>query len=203
MSDTPSQPPSPPPSGPPGPPPSGPPGSQGYPQQYQGAPPSYGAPPQGASGPRASFGQRLGATLVDALILVVPLNILFFILAAAFSAGVDESTGEVDGAAAGVSILLWVLISVAAFPYYILLEGGATGQTLGKKAVGIRVVSMQTGGPIGYGKAFVRTLIRSFISFCICLLGYLWMLWDKEKQTWHDKISDSVVVPVTAYPIQR
>nr|MBA2599801.1 RDD family protein [Actinomycetota bacterium] len=196
MSDTPSQ--------PPGPPPSGPSASQGYPQQYQrGGPSAYGAAPQGSSGPRASFGQRLGAWLLDLLILIVPLAIIAIIMALAISPGVDESTGEVDGAAAGISILLWVLISVGAFAYYILLEGGATGQTLGKKAVGIRVVSMQTGGPIGYGKAFVRTLIRSFISGNICLLGYLWMLWDKEKQTWHDKISDSVVVPVSAYPIQR
>jgi uncharacterized RDD family membrane protein YckC len=33
------------------------------------------------------------------------------------------------------------------------------------------------------------------------LLGYLWMLWDKERQTWHDKFANSVVVPVSAYPI--
>ena len=31
------------------------------------------------------------------------------------------------------------------------------------------------------------------------LLGYLWMLWDKEKQTWQDKFAGSVVVPVDAY----
>ena len=195
MSDTPSQ--------PPGQPPSGPPGSQGYPQQYQGAPPSYGAAPQGSSGPRATFGQRFGAWLLDLLIIGLPLGIIAGIMAAAIAPEVDESTGELEGGVAGILILLYIVFAIAVWAYYVILEGGPTGQTLGKKAVGIRVVSMQTGGPIGYGKAFVRTLIRSFISGAICALGYLWMLWDKEKQTWHDKISDSVVVPVTAYPIQR
>ncbi len=31
------------------------------------------------------------------------------------------------------------------------------------------------------------------------LLGYLWMLWDPEKQTWHDKLATTVVVPADAY----
>ena len=33
------------------------------------------------------------------------------------------------------------------------------------------------------------------------LIGYLWMLWDKEKQCWHDKAANDVVVPVSAYPV--
>ena len=31
-------------------------------------------------------------------------------------------------------------------------------------------------------------------SSSLCYLGYLWMLWDKDKQTWHDKIVSTVVV---------
>ena len=144
----------------------------------------------------------MGAYLLDFLVIGIPFAILAIIMAVAVGGGAD-STGEVDEGAAGILVLLYVLGFIALWAYYVLLEGGPTGQTIGKKAVGIRVVSMQTGGPIGYGKAFIRTLIRTFISGNICLLGFLWMLWDKEKQTWHDKLSDSVVVPVTAYPIQR
>ncbi len=39
------------------------------------------------------------------------------------------------------------------------------------------------------------------MSAIVLLLGYLWMLWDKENQTWHDKMATSVVVPVSAYPV--
>ena len=82
--------------------------------------------------------------------------------------------------------------------YFTLLDGGPSGQTLGKKALGIRVISLKEGGSIGYGRGFVRWLVQNFLSW-IFLLGYLWMLWDKEKQCWQDKAAGSVVVPVSAY----
>ena len=61
---------------------------------------------------------------------------------------------------------------------------------------------MQTGSTIGYGGAFIR-VIGKIVSGIACLLGYLWMLWDPEKQTWHDKFADSVVVPVSSYPVSE
>jgi uncharacterized RDD family membrane protein YckC len=66
----------------------------------------------------------------------------------------------------------------------------------------IRVIDYATGGSLGYGKAFLRWIGR-IVSGAICLLGYLWMIWDKEKQTWHDKIAGTVVVPVSYYPVNR
>jgi uncharacterized RDD family membrane protein YckC len=50
-----------------------------------------------------------------------------------------------------------------------------------------------TGRPIGYGRAFIRWL-GSILSVIPLFLGYFWMLWDREKQTWHDKMAGSVVV---------
>ena len=37
----------------------------------------------------------------------------------------------------------------------------------------------------------------------MCYLGYFWMLWDGEKQTWHDKLATTVVVPVAYYPVDK
>jgi uncharacterized RDD family membrane protein YckC len=74
---------------------------------------------------------------------------------------------------------------------------------VGKRVLGIRVLDFQGGtGSIGYGRAVVRNLVK-YISAIPLLLGYLWMLWDREKQCWHDKAASSVVVPVDAYPVQR
>jgi uncharacterized RDD family membrane protein YckC len=53
----------------------------------------------------------------------------------------------------------------------------------------------------GYGRALLRYIGR-IVSTIPCLLGYFWMLWDGEKQTWHDKFAGSVVVPVSDYPVQ-
>jgi uncharacterized RDD family membrane protein YckC len=66
---------------------------------------------------------------------------------------------------------------------------------------GIRVISLNDGGPIGYGRAFIRWIGR-YVSAIVFFLGYFWMLWDKESQCWHDKFAGDVVVPVSAYPLQ-
>ncbi len=64
----------------------------------------------------------------------------------------------------------------------------------------IRVVGLQTGYTIGYAGAFIR-VIGKIVSAIPCLLGFLWMLWDPEKQTWHDKLAGAAVVPVSVYPV--
>lgn len=133
---------------------------------------------RGASGPRAGFWRRLGAAVVDGIVLTVASVVLAKVLGAAGS-------------------VLSILVSLA---YFIALEGGPSGQTLGKRALGIRVVSFETGGPIGYGRAFIRWIGR-YVSTVVILLGYFWMLWDGEKQTWHDKMARDVVVPVASYPV--
>ena len=136
----------------------------------------------GASGPRAGFWQRFGAYLLDVLILGVPQWILMI-------AAPD---------AAGIIYAIFLVIGIAYFTYF---EGGPRGQTLGKRALGIRVYDLRQGGPIGYGRAFIRYIGR-IVSGIVILLGYLWMLWDREKQTWHDKFAGSVVVPASAYPTE-
>jgi uncharacterized RDD family membrane protein YckC len=141
-------------------------------------PPAY--TPSGPSGPRASFGRRFVAVLVDGIIVAVAYGILYAIL------------GQTAGY--GISALL----SIAYFTFF---EGGSSGQTVGKRMLGIRVIDFSSGGPIGYGRALLRSIGR-ILSEIPCLLGYFWMLWDKEKQTWHDKIAGTVVVPTSAYPVK-
>jgi uncharacterized RDD family membrane protein YckC len=116
--------------------------------------------------------------------------------------------GLIVGVVAGVIDLsirnaLGNLISAAvALAYYAWLEGGPSGQTVGKRAMGIRVYDLRVGGPIGTGRAIGRYFAR-ILSAIPCFLGYFWMLWDKERQCWHDKLVGDVVVPVSAYPVDR
>jgi uncharacterized RDD family membrane protein YckC len=150
-------------------------------QQYESAPeappePAYSA--GGASGPRAGFWQRLGAAVIDGLVLLIPSIILLLI----FKQGAAYQA-------------LSTLMSLAYFTYF---EGGASGQTVGKKALGIRVYDFRQGGSIGYGRGLLRQ-IGKYISAIPIFLGYFWMLWDKENQCWQDKIAGSVVVPADAY----
>ncbi len=88
------------------------------------------------------------------------------------------------------------MVSISYFTYF---EGGPTGQTIGKRMLGIRVISLDDGGPIGYGRAFIRWIGR-YVSAIVIFIGYFWMLWDEESQCWHDEFAGDVVVPVSSYP---
>jgi uncharacterized RDD family membrane protein YckC len=146
-----------------------------YPPPPQTAPPYTG----GASGPRAGFWRRFAGALIDGILLGIVEGILRAIL------GTGAGTG---------------LYFVVAVVYFTAMIGSSRGQTLGQMALGIRVIDFNTGGSIGYGRALVRWLV-SIVSGLVILLGYLWMLWDKEKQCWHDKAANDVVVPVQYYPV--
>jgi uncharacterized RDD family membrane protein YckC len=147
--------------------------------------PQY-TPPSGPSGPRANFGYRLFALIVDSIITGIVFAVLFFGLSA-----IDEALG----------VLGYILGIVAGIAYFTYFEGGPTGQTPGKKIANIRVIDFGTGGSIGYGRAIGRYFAR-ILSGIPCYLGYFWMLWDREKQTWHDKLVNCVVVPTDAYPVE-
>jgi uncharacterized RDD family membrane protein YckC len=132
------------------------------------------------SGPRATFGQRFGASLIDGFLIWIVAVVLGLVF---------RPLGGYIG----------IAIAIAYFGY---LEGSPSGQTIGKRAVGIRVIDFDTGGPIGTGRALLRYVGR-WVSALVFLLGYFWMLWDKERQCWHDKFANDVVVPVDAYPVER
>lgn len=85
--------------------------------------------------------------------------------------------------------LITIVIAWSYLVYFI----GSRGQTLGKMALGIKVVDMK-GKKVDYKTALLRETVGKFISGIVIDLGYLWMLWDKNKQTWHDKIAKTVVV---------
>jgi uncharacterized RDD family membrane protein YckC len=124
---------------------------------------------------------RVGAYLIDTVILVILLLIVV-------------SIGFAISQALGVIVLILGLV-VVWLGYWTYLEGGAKGQTIGKRMVGIRVVS-ETGGPAGYGKAFARNLVARVIGVVpiVGLVDVLWPLWDSRKQCLHDKAGSTLVV---------
>src|SRR5436305_1558864 len=131
------------------------------------------------SGPRASFFRRLGAALIDSILVGIVIGVL------------EAIVGRGLGGLVGLAV---------AIGYYGWLEGSPSGQTIGKRALGIRVYDFRAGGPIGTSRGILRYFGR-ILSTIPIFLGYFWMLWDPEKQTWHDKIAGSVVVPVDSYPV--
>ena len=88
----------------------------------------------------------------------------------------------------------WVAFSIPFLfvLYETILISQWKGQTIGKKIMGLKVVAV-SGEPVDWVKAFVRSIGR-VLSALVLGLGYLWMLWDSNSQTWHDKLADTYVV---------
>lgn len=134
---------------------------------------------------RAGFWRRFGAALVDGILVGIVAGILSSIL--------GEDMYQPTAQQSGVQLILGIA-------YYVYFHGSPSGQTIGKKLLSIRVVGANDGASIGYGPAALR-YVGSILSAIPCGLGYLWMLWDDNKQTWHDKIASTVVVPESAAPV--
>ncbi len=178
-------------------------------------PPSYGATPppgylpyqQASQTPNyASFGSRLGAVIIDGLMIFLislPFDLAgWFAIRKAFencysikkSDGMTEITcpdGALQAGWLGAAIALFVIGVIVGVVVYCKKVAG--GQSWGHKAVGIRIVDVRTGGPISAGRVFGRQVCRIF-SGVFCYLGYLWMLWDSQRQTWHDKMVNTIVI---------
>lgn len=92
---------------------------------------------------------------------------------------------------------LWLALVLAStilvFLYLIAFDGGPRGATPGKRIVRIRVADASEGGAIGYRRAAVRRL-GYLVGGLIFFAGWWWALFDRRRQTWHDKLAHSVVV---------
>jgi uncharacterized RDD family membrane protein YckC len=157
---------------PPPPPAYGTPPPPGYGQPAYGMPPE--APGYGGAMPElAGWGLRVQSALVD---VVGP-----FVIADIVQYGVSSSLGQ--------------LLSLVAFAWalYNSYLAGTTGQSYGKKWAGTRLVRAQDGQLTGGGLAIGRYFVH-IVDALPCLLGFLWPLWDAKRQTFADKILNTVVV---------
>ncbi|HTW20307.1 MAG TPA: RDD family protein [Mycobacteriales bacterium] len=153
------------------------------PPEYSAPPPQYGAPPAyggggnyeqpvGYSGPPlASWIQRVGGFLIDFLIVFIPSAIL----------GIATGSRVVDNI---VGLVIGIVIAYM---------NGATGQSPGKRLVGLKLIKAQDGQLLGGGMGIVRWICHILDSLA-CLIGWFWPLWDSKRQTFADKIVGTVVV---------
>lgn len=154
--------------------PQGVPPQQGYGYPQQPAYPGYQQAGYGATPPYANWGQRFLGTLVDMLVFLVP----YILVIVSQGKGVLLAIGGI----AIIGVAIWQLI-----------REGRTGQTVGKQALGIRLVRESDGQPLGVGMAFVRRLAH-FLDSLACYLGWLWPAWDAKRQTFADKVCGSIVI---------
>lgn len=141
--------------------------------------------------PFAGFWSRVGATIVDAIVLFIAYLLLAIVVVLLLA-----MTGE-GGGTLLIGLVNWIAVGV----YYVWgWSSWSGGQTLGKRAMNQRVVN-EAGLPLSKLRALGR-LFAAGLSALPFGLGYLWAAWDPQRQTWHDKIVGSYVVGVDSRPAE-
>ena len=92
-----------------------------------------------------------------------------------------------------IFVIAQTLFGVGGFLYFWLMTA-VRGQTLGKMVVGLQVVDAKGKVP-DLGRAALRESVGKILS-AFLLLGYVWVLFDKHHQGWHDKLAQTYVVRV-------
>ena len=115
----------------------------------------------------ASFWRRFAGSFIDGLIIGVLPGMVF-------------RTGNANGISflIGLGYSVWML--------------GTYGQTVGMMILKIKILK-ENGSKVSYQDAILR-YFAAILSAIVLFLGYLWMIWDSKKQTWHDHIAKTVVV---------
>jgi uncharacterized RDD family membrane protein YckC len=125
----------------------------------------------------ASSGLRIVGGLIDVVILLVVNAIIAAIL--------QKATG--------VAGVINLIVDVAYFAYF----WSSRGQSIGMMVFGFKVRDQATGQYPTIGKAALRGFIWTLeVSFTICIvgaIGWLWQLWDPQRQAIHDKVAGTIV----------
>jgi uncharacterized RDD family membrane protein YckC len=171
---------------------------------YDDPPPAAFAPPGSPAHPYvlAGWWRRVGALLVDGVIVGVGALVLLVAITAPFSAGFFASH---DAGAASLAVgfaIALVCVAVVALLYAPALMARTNGKTLGRMATGIRVVRAD-GQPMTFGFAMLREVVVKSLAFGFAgsltggianLLDYLWPLWDEQNRALHDMVVNTRVV---------
>lgn len=131
------------------------------------------------------IGRRLLAFLIDSIILAVGF-ICVLTVAGPFVPENPDTILWINLLIQGVNLLLGAA-------YFVLFWAFMSGQTPGKMALGIKIISTN-GSPLTIGQAVLR-YVGYIVSSIPGELGFIWAAFDGKRQGWHDKIAGTYVVP--------
>lgn len=143
--------------------------------------------PDGADA--ASLGLRTVARLADVVLVLIPTWLI----------AIPLLLGRVGGE--GTTVVVVFALGWAIVIGYETWLTAVSGQTVGKRAVGIRVVDLATGAPPGRNASLVRASLPPLSGIILpafgWLLPYLWAVWDRDRRGLHDRLSRTRVVALS------
>lgn len=162
----------------------------------------------------AGFWIRLGAALIDISILIAGLYILYCTISQSFFwifPDIQKFAMSLVDIARGGSVsgsIVWLIATILLFfligsTVYATASWATTGQTVGKMALGIKVIRTD-GSAVDLRIAFIRFL-GCLLSVASLGIGFIILAFDSHKQSLHDRIADTYVVklPVKQVVLDR
>jgi len=138
--------------------------------------------PNPPAGTRAGVARRFAALFLDIITFG-----LFMLVVIAISAAAGAGT---NSSSLSFATFFWAFVAYIVFALWFLSQG----KTPGKWLLGIRAADKKNGDRPGLGRMLVRETVGRFCSGLVGGLGYAWAIFDKDTQTWHDKIAGTVVL---------
>ncbi|MEO3839971.1 RDD family protein [Streptomyces sp. B22F1] len=166
------------------------------PPPYGGGPGGspYGAPDPRLAGmpPLGGLGRRLLARIIDALIVYIPVSLFLTLIGRVDEVADTDNTG---------SQYAWGIFGILVYLVYEGLMLTRSGQTVGKKLMGIRVGMLENGAVPAGGPGWLRAAVYSLPAIVPCIGSLFWLYnvlsctWDRPyRQCVHDKAAKTVVV---------
>ncbi len=124
----------------------------------------------------ASARKRLAAFMIDNI-----LNLVVFIFSISYSSYTRESSG-------------WIFFGINMALVATKMSYWAVGTSFGKSYFQLTVVDQNTMKPLDFKKMFLRQTIGMLVSFSVLNMGFIWIFIDRDRQGWHDKIFNDVVI---------
>lgn len=144
---------------------------------------------------KATFIARFWAFVIDHVLVVFGAYILL-IIASGFAAiaGVADSYSLtfLNIIVVSASVFLFGVFMIFQFLYYGFMWSRG-GQTFGMKFLKIKLVQQNSKKNVGFVRGALRGTVGYSISAMFLSLGFLWVFFDRQKETWHDKLFNTQV----------
>lgn len=137
----------------------------------------------------AGFWNRVGAYLIDAVIMYVANTVVFTVFGISMIPVASTAPEEVLGGAFWLALTVTLVIN---WLYFAMMESSARQATLGKMALGLSVTD-ESGQRIGFGRATGR-YFGKILSGLILFIGYIMVAFTQRKQGLHDILAGTLVL---------
>ena len=137
------------------------------------------------------FFRRACAFMVDLIIVLALVLVMVLLTYIGYKVGLSAHGRAVTWENLRPLLVFLILAGIGLATLYFVLFHGMNGKTIGKWLLGLRVVGAERGA-ITYRRAFLRWL--GTVGFAPLVLGFLWVLWSREKRAWHDYLAGTWVI---------